>query len=477
MTKLRVIIVLLLIAAAATAVVFLNRQKPRSEEARQRALDLDARAREKYGKGISELPKATLVLISPHNTNIQEEFGEAFRLHYALEGGKNVAIEWRDVGGGGSAIVRHIRNVYSKSDTSGIDVLWGGGDYSFRQLAKAGVLQPLDLPQDVLDSFPATLSGMELVDKDRRWCGTALSAFGFLYNLTMLKQRKLAAPKQWEDLAQPGFHGQIALGNPTQSSSSASAFEMIVQSAPDWPAGWARLLDILGNCGRFTDGASGAADAPVHGEALAAACIDFYGITRVAEAPDELFYLSPQGQTAYTPDAIAILKNPPHAELAKAFVLFVLSQRGQALWALPVGHAEGPVRMVLGRLPIRRDVYEAYKGKLVPAIENPYKAGTAAQLDMTMLGIRFDVLKELVRAAAIDNEADLRKAKKRLIALKFPADRLADFHKLPDNVDAPDDIRTVAQLLKDPKANRREIDKIVTDWTAFFRTKYRRVAK
>jgi len=475
MTTRRAAAVLLL--AGALPGLMAGCKKPPSKEAARRAEKAEADVRKKYGKAIDDLPGVKLVLISPHNTNIQKEFSDGFRLRYALEAGKNVDIEWRDVGGGGSAIVRHLRNVYGGgSDTAGIDVLWGGGDYSFRQLAKEGLLQSMEFPKDFADSVPATLSGMALYDKDRRWCGTALSAFGFIYNRTMLKLRKLPPPRRWEDLARPGFHGQIALGNPTQSSSSAAAFEVIVQSAPDWPSGWARLLDILGNCGRFTDGASGAADAPVLGEALAAACIDFYGTTRVAEAPDELCYLSPEGQTAYTPDAIAILKNPPHPKLAQAFVHFVLSKRGQALWALPVGHPHGPVRKVLGRLPIRGDVYEEYAGKLSPGVQNPYKGPEAAKLDINILSIRFDVLKELVRAAAIDNADDLRKAKKRLIDLKFPADRVADFHKLPDNVDTPEDIRKIAELLKDAKKHRREIDIIVTDWTTFFREKYRRLA-
>jgi ABC-type Fe3+ transport system substrate-binding protein len=433
---------------------------------------VDRQVRAKWGKPLAELPVVELHVISPHNENIANEFEWAFSLHHAVAHGQRVRIKWREVGGGSTAVLKFLQNVYSRSEASGIDVAWGGGDYNFQKLAADGILQRMRLSDDVLANIPKSFGGLEMLDANHRWCGSAVSGFGFLYNLTVLKRAGVAPPRRWDDLAKAEFLGRICLADPTQSGSAAAAYEMIVQTGETWPAGWAKLLAILGNANRFVDSAGGAANAPVVGEAAVATCIDFYGTTRVAEAPEELFYVSPRGQTAFNPDPIAILKNPPHAELAQRFVDFVLSRRGQALWALRVGEPDGPIRSALGRQPIRRDVYQAYADRMSKWIVNPYEAGNEMKLDRKTWQTRFGVLRQLVKAAAIDNRQFLRAARKRLIETGFEAGRLAEFNRLPDNVATIEALAEVASQLRD----RTRSERIVTDWQRFFREKYRRVA-
>ncbi len=425
-----------------------------------------------WGTPYAQLPVQHLVLISPHNENIQDEFGWAFSRYHALTYGSRVELEWRDVGGGTSTILQYLRNVYGRADTADIDLLWGGGEQTFERLAADNILTPLSLSTDTLTAIPATFGGIVMVDPDREWCGSAVSGFGFIYNRQLLDMRGLTPPAKWQDLGDPRFYGLAALADPTQSESMAAAYELIVQSAPDWPSGWARLLTVLSNAKRFYDSAGDAANAPSLGEAAVAACIDFYGALRVAEAPESIVYVSPEGQTAFTPDPIGILKNPPHPELAQRFVDFVLSVPGQALWALPAGHADGPVRNQLGRQPIRRDVYELYGGQLLPWIVNPYKSGNEMKLDISMKQLRDPVLKRLIRAAAIDNVEDLQAARRALIEAGSPPDAMARFAELPENVATAEGIARTAADLDDPA--KAEI--ITSGWQQFFREKYRRIA-
>ena len=438
-----------------------------------RAATVDQQVRKKWGKGLDELPSVNLSIVSPHNEDIRNEFQWAFSLHHAVQYGSKVSVVWRDVGGGSTAVLRYLLNVYDKSDTAEIDVVWGGGQYNFQVLAGKGVLQPMNLSDEVAEQIPATFGVIQLRDPNRLWCGSAISGFGFLYNLPLLKRAKIDPPKQWDDLAAAACFDHICLADPTQSGSAAAAYEMIVQSAETWPDGWAKLLAILGNTKKFKDSASGAANAPVVGESALAACIDFYGIMRVAKAPDVLFYVSPEGQTAYDPDPIAILKNPPSAELAQRFVDFVLSRRGQALWALRVGETDGPIRNALGRQPIRRDFYGHHEGKLLPRVTNPYETGGEMKVDLKMRRVRFGVLRQLVRAAAIDNRQFLRAARKKLIETGSEPRRRAEFNRLPDNVATREKIAEVAARLGD----KAEAEKITTGWQRFFRDKYKRVAE
>lgn len=415
---------------------------------------------------------AEVVIISPHNQSIKEEFENAFREHYRTEFGEDIKVVWRDIGGGSNSILQFLQNVYSRSDTSRIDILFGGGEYSFQKLSEIGLLEKLNLPAEVLEQVPARFSGMEMYDPQMYWIGNVVSSFGFIYNKQVLAQLGITPPKKWEDLGRPEFFDLVMLADPTQSGSIAAAYEMIVQSAPDWPAGWARLLSILSNAKQFTDSSVASADAPVIGTAPVATCIDFYGSMRVEKAPDKLGFISPAGQTGFTPDPIGILKNPPQPQPARRFVNFVMSLQGQALWALPPGHPAGPERSYLNRPPIRRDFYEKYGGEIPDWIVRPYAEGSEMMVDAELRAVRFDVLVQLVRAAALDNRQQMQQAKKRLIETNFPSAKLAEFNRLPENIDQQEEIAVIHDRLGDPA----HAETIVTDWIDFFREKYKRVA-
>ena len=419
-------------------------------------------------------PADKLVVITPHNEDIKYEFDKAFSAYYQNQFGKPIHIEWRDIGSGSSAILRYLRNVYERSHTSGIDVLFGGGEHTFGSLAEEGLLERLELAEDVTAAIPATFGGMAMLDPDRRWCGCVLSSFGFLYNIRLLEAMGIPPPQTWEDLGRPELFGLVMLADPAQSGSVAAAYEMVVQSAPDWPSGWARLLAILSNAKQFADNSGGAANAPIIGDAPVAVCIDFIGTVRVAKTPDKLGYVSPRGQTGFTPDPVGILKSPPHPEAAQAFAAFVLSPRGQALWAMPPGTPGGTTVRTLGRTPIRRDFYTQYEAAQIPPwIGRPYAEGAEMKIDARLRQVRYGVLIQLVQAAAIDNLSGMRQAKRRLIESGFEPLRLAAFNRLPENVDTVEEIEAIAIALKDKAA----LEQITAEWTRFFRKQYKKVSQ
>jgi ABC-type Fe3+ transport system substrate-binding protein len=436
-----------------------------AREAKRRS-EFDAEIRQRWGKGIDALPTETLVAISPHNNGIRDEFAKAFSLYYALEQGSTVEIEWRDVGGGSSSILTYLRNVYGESDTAKIDIVWGGGDDNFRTMAAEGILQAMKRPRGFDKQAPQAFGGLPMYDPDGYWAGAAISGFGILYNKTLLEQLDVAPPKTWDDLTDPRFHNLLALADPTKSGSALAAYEMIVQSAGGWETGWAKLINVLGNTKQFYSGASDAADAVI-AEAPVATCIDFYGMMRVGKYPEDLVYISPAGQTAYNPDPIGILKNPPHPKLAQAFVYFVLSQRGQALWALPVGAKHGPVEHALYRTPIRKDVFEEYAGKLMPSVQNPFAQGKEMKIDTELWEQSFGLLRRLVWASAVTNLDGLKAAKTTVDATSDERLKTA-FVQLPPNIDKPSKLSGMNEALDD----KARADEIETNWRVYFRDKY-----
>lgn len=466
-----------LILALLVAIIMGCREESPSSGARAAA---DSACRAKWGKGLDELPTVELVLMTANNEDILREFGETFSLEHAVEYGQQVRLEKNDPGGGGSAMEKALLNTFVRlKDGSvknpGLDVVWGGGDPLFAKLASdlprtGPLLAKLELDADILANVPPQHGGVRMRDPQLLWIGSVVSGFGFIYNDGMLRRRGIEPPATWDDLAEARFIDSIMLADPLQSGSAAAAYRMIVLSSPDWPSGWSKLLAVLGNVKRITGGAGEAANAPMLGEALVATAIDFYGVNRTSEAPTEVMFVLPEGGTAYTPDPIGVLVNAPHPELAQRFVRFVLSRHGQALWALPVGAADGPRRNKLARTPIRRDVYTHYAGKLLPGITDPFEK-SAIVMSPQKAAINYNVLRQLVGAAATNNRSGLSAAKRAIDAAPSRHDMLAEFNALPPNVAT---LELMAQTAND-LYDKARADDIIYGWQLFFRDKFNRI--
>ena len=94
------------------------------------------------------------------------------------------------------------------------------------------------------------------------------------------------------------------------------------------------------------------------------------------------------------------------------------------------------------------------------------------KIDTEMLNIRFGVLRNLVKAAAVDNLQYLQAARRKLIETNFEPRRLAEFNRLPDNVATREAVAQVARQLRD----RTQAEKLAAEWQRFFREKYRSVS-
>ena len=409
-----------------------------------------------------------LVYISPHSKTIKTEFETAFTAYYKEKTGRDLKFTPRSIDGGSSSILNYLRNVYSSSETSGIDVLWGTGENPHQMLEAEGLLEKLELPEDIINNIPEEFGGMRLRGKGGCWCGNVLSSFGMIYNTKLLEELKLPEPKSWMDMARPEFFGKIMLADPSHSGSMAAAMEIIVQSADSWPHGWEKILSIMGNAKKFNQSSGATADAPGLGESVVAVCIDYYGTARVEKNPDALGYISPAGETGYTPDPISILKNPPHPDAAKMFVEYILSKDGQALWALPVGAEGGPKEAPLNRLPIRKDTWEKYGDQFPKWATNPYKQSPLV-LDGELREKRYNCLIYLVKASAIDN-IDLLKAARKKVHEK--PELMEKFSKLPDDVDTVEKILEMHEKLTD-ESQRYEI---VNQWSKYFRELFSEIA-
>jgi ABC-type Fe3+ transport system substrate-binding protein len=380
----------------------------------------------------------TVVVVTSHNEAIRHEFGRGFVAWYRAKTGRTAAVDWRALGGT-SEIVRHLESEYTAAFRQywtsalgrpwsaevlaafanprlatdalaearearraflestvgcGFDVFCGGGSYDYVREAQAGRIVPARVlrtrPEWFTDeAIPRTFAGETYWDDEGRWFGNVLSSYGILCNRDSVTRLGLAAPpQQWADLADPRLAGEVALCDPTKSSSMAKAFENMIQqqmqqrlvalrggsAGPADPAvetravreGWReglRLIQaIAANARYFTDSSQKPPIDVAQGNCAAGVCIDFYGRAEAEAAQlrrggGRLEFVTPAGGTVGSVDPVALLRGAPHRDVAEAFIEYTLAPEGQKLWNFKPGTPGGPERFALRRLPVRRDFY------------------------------------------------------------------------------------------------------------------------
>ena len=402
----------------------------------------------------------SLIILSPHNESIRQEFGEAFAAHWKKTTGRSIHIDWRTPGGTSEIRMVLDAGFEAAEETGrtgiGVDVFFGGGEPDFSSQAKKGRLVPLRVFESHPELFvkdgpiPETFTGERYYPADHVWVGTCMSQFGICYNPDVLKRLKIPPPAAWNDLGDPRHAGTLALADPTKSGSVARAFELLVQaemqralaeSGPDRAAalgsGWAAGLQLIqrmsANARYFTDSASKIPQDVGQGNASAGMCIDFYGRSFAEELTSKtggprVVWIAPLGGTTLSADPVAVLKGAEHAGAAQSFVEFCLSPQAQTLWFGKPGTPGGPQHRALHRTPIRRDIYtpENLANSTMPNAR-PYDDRGNFTYQRELTGASFNTLRQLVKIMCIDSHDEMKSAWLAIRDAGMPADALAVF--------------------------------------------------
>lgn len=357
------------------------------------------------------------------------------------------------------------RKAFLASDIGiGVDVMFGGGAYDFESQAKSGTLVAGDGLKTGLSSvmkahpewfsdkaIPEKLSGEPFRDPAGRWCGACISSSGIVYNKDVLKRLGIEKePQTWADLADPKYFGQIACTDPAKSGSVTKVFEMLIQqqmhlaveaekqkpnfgkertqeeiefegTEVGWSAGLQLIQKIAANARYFSDTSTKIPLDVVRGEAAAGMCIDFYGRTaqddaRKADGSSRIGFVAPLGGTSVSVDPIGMFRGAPNAEVATAFIEFVLSEAGQKLWCFQPGAPGGPREHALRRLPVRRDFYTPeHLAHMPDAAEMPFEKAKAFVYEADRTGPAFNSIRFLVRVLCVDSHEELKTAWKEII--------------------------------------------------------------
>jgi iron(III) transport system substrate-binding protein len=396
----------------------------------------------------------TLIIVTPHVQQIRIEVGQAFERWMEREHKRLVRIDWRSPGGT-SEILKLLeaqftaamgkglidaadpKNPAVAAGTIGYDLMFGGGSFDHGRLKngvsgkingedrKVPMSIPAGLPQAQLDAcFGENIIGTQtLYDPDQFWIGTALSSFGIIYNLDLLKDRGLGPPATFEDLADLRYDGLLSLADPRQSGSVTTTMDSILNFY-GWEQGWRILRGMAANARSFSGSATKPPIDVSTGEAGAGLAIDFYGRVQAAsvsggQSSPRVGYVDPAGAVYIDADPVSILRGAPHPELARLFVEFCLTEEAQALWQFPAtttsrgqnnprtpdGRLLGPLTHELHRLPIRQSLYAPEMKRAFTDDADPFAAASKVPSKRWRASIPL-----MIGASAIDVTEDQRAA-------------------------------------------------------------------
>ncbi len=462
-----------------------------------------------------------LIVVTPHVAQLREEFGRGFDRWHRENFGEGVEVRFV-APGGTSEIIKQLQAQYQAAWNAGkidpqtfemergsipIDLMFGGGSYDHGRLvwdlkvARDGetVTLPMSVPagfsQSQLDEWfgENAIGSQPLYEQDQHWLATAVSSFGIVYNRDVYEELGLPAPSSFHDLARPELMNAVAMADPRMSGSITTTLDYIL-SHEGWDEGWRLLREISANA-RYFSGSSTKPPIDVSaGEAAAGLAIDFYGrgqaqsVLLEGQDPERgrVGYVDPEGSVYVDPDPVSVLRGGPEPELARRFIEYVLTEKGQSVWNFaPDGEADGwgPERYSLRRLPARRVMYTTHFDRFVDRV-NPYNlagdespAGWRSSIGPMMGAFGIDTGHELKEAWAALHEARTDES--------FPPEVLTEMetsfyampvHTMPDGQQlefTPENYRAIRGSWRDPEWGTRS--RIA--YTVFFQQQYDRVVR
>ena len=213
------------------------------------------------------------------------------------------------------------------------DIFWGGESALFEKLVEQKLLARLDLDKALVEQIPDSIGKpkpIPLKDKDGYWIGTALEPYGLVYHPKRIQRLGMPEPKEWDDLLNPKLKGEVAQCAPTRSSSSNATYEVILSMYGE-DKGWDWLRKLAQNTGHFTARSRDVPTVVAKGEYSAGFAVPSYMAFEEKLAGFDLKFVAPRNAFV-TPEPMAILAGSRNPRAAKAFIEFLLTERGQKVF-------------------------------------------------------------------------------------------------------------------------------------------------
>ena len=204
------------------------------------------------------------------------------------------------------------------------DLWFGGGLDAFMAAKDDGLLD--NYQSEMTDKLPE-----EYKDKDGFYFSKGLTVVGFLLNDSILEEKGLEAPKSWKDLADPKYKGEIIMSNPAISGTNYAALKGLLDLYGE-EEGWDLFSKINDNIDFYSKRGKDPQEKTAQGEfAIGIIPVDKMAFDTAKD--NNLTVVYPEDGIAWVPEGVAIFKDSENADVAKAFVDFMLGEKAQGMIA------------------------------------------------------------------------------------------------------------------------------------------------
>ena len=410
-----------------------------------------------------------LNILTPNNTEIQNAFEYGFRIWYRDNYKKEVSINWIYLGTPQCLKYVEDSSVKRKEQAPRVipDILFGGGYQEHHIISQNDWARPLNI-EDVIKTIPAYVGSFNTRSPKKDWVAMGLTSFGILYNHRDCSMRGILPPAEFEDLADPRFAGWISLAEPSKSGSNRQSM-MLLTHKHGWNKGWEYIMKILANSRGLAGRSTTALKQVESGYALAAFAVNFDALSITSKNKGRLAFAPAKNSTTISPDLVSILKTCKDPVLAERFVRFVLSEDGQALWALRSSEILTDSD-TLFHYPILPSIYEDRAEDLAVKI-NPLKNPFGQEIDSTLSQKQNEIIGPLVEAATSgENHIKLQTLWQKLIDKNMPAEASAELFKPVFSEE-----EAYQKGLEFKNASRFETPQIMQQWIKLYADKYKKV--
>ena len=271
-------------------------------------------------------PRDVVVVYSPHGPDILGDYEREFEAAHPGVDMQYLEMSSREV----------YNRISSERNRPAADVWWGAPSTMFAQAAADGLLEPYrpTWAEHVEDGFK---------DPEDRWYATYRSPLAIMFNKNGLT--KETAPKTWDELLAPEWHGKISLRSPLPSGTMRTFICAMIARAPSEDEGIAWLKRLHAATGEYPETPGMLFDHIKRNEDRVSVWLLSDVVMQYVKHGYPFDCNVPPGTPVLT-DGIAIVKDAPHPELAKAFYEFVTTR--EALVNQAARYAKMPAR---GDLP------------------------------------------------------------------------------------------------------------------------------
>ncbi|EGV09135.1 ABC transporter, solute-binding protein [Parvimonas sp. oral taxon 393 str. F0440] len=217
-----------------------------------------------------------------------------------------------------------IAKIKAEGGKPSADVWFGGGIDAFMKAKTDGLLE-MYKPE----GFDKIKEGFK--DNEGYWISKGVTVVGFLVNNKILQEKGLPVPKTWAEIVDPKYKDEIIMANPAVSGTSFANVKGLIDLYGEEKA-WDYFKKLNDNVKFYGKRGKDPQEKTVAGEfGIGIIPIDKSSFD-VAEK-NNLTAIYPEDGLCWVPEGVAIFKNSPNLEVAKAFEDFILRPEIQQMIA------------------------------------------------------------------------------------------------------------------------------------------------